>query len=71
MALGPPFLVRIEKKSIGVVTNQVRSGLDHRKIEPISFKATEDGLWFEISFHQEDEAYLFEREFQAISSVAV
>ncbi len=71
MALGPPFLVHIEKKSIGEVTNQIRSWLDHRKIEPISFKATEDGLWFEISFQREDEAYLFEHEFHAISSLAV
>ena len=41
MALSPPFVVRVEKKpesSFGAAMNDIRTWLDHRKIEPISFE---------------------------------
>jgi hypothetical protein len=70
MALNPPFVVRIEKKpdrSFGVIMNDIRTWLDHRRIEPVSFTPVakaDTGVGFEIAFHTEDEAHLFEREFQ-------
>jgi hypothetical protein len=69
MALNPPFVVRVEKKpdrSFGAIMNDIRTWLDHRRIEPVSFQPVakaDTGLGFEIAFDTEDEAHLFEREF--------
>ena len=69
MALNPPFVVRIEKSpesSFGAIMNDIRAWLDHRKIEPTSFKPVakaDRGVGFEIGFNTEDEAELFERNF--------
>ena len=65
MALTTPLIVRIEKRqpgSFGDVMNDIRSWLDHHKIEPALFKQIgEDG--FEIGFDSEEAARLFERAF--------
>jgi hypothetical protein len=56
--------VRVEKKpesSFGEIMNAIRTWLDHRKIEPISFQPVakaESGVGFEIAFKSEDEAHL-------------
>ena len=69
MALNSPLVVRVEKKpegSFGEIMNAIRTWLDHRKIEPISFQPVakaESGVGFEIAFKSEDEAHLFEHEF--------
>jgi hypothetical protein len=69
MALNPPFVVRVERqpdRSFGDIMNAIRTWLDHRKIEPVSFEPVaraDRGVGFEIAFNSEDEAYLFEREF--------
>ena len=69
MALTPPFVVRVEKKpesSFGAIMNDIRTWLDHRKIEPISFTPVakaDTGVGFEIAFNSEDEANLFQHEF--------
>src|SRR5690348_907754 len=69
MALSPPFVVRVEKKperSFGDIMNDIRTWLDHRKIEPISFKPVakaDRGVGFEIGFISGDEARLFDQEF--------
>ncbi len=70
MALASPTVVRVEKQpgglSIGETMNGIRSWLDHRQIEPASFKSFANALsrvWFEIGFNSEDEAHVFEREF--------
>ena len=69
MALDPPFIVRVEKEprgSFGETINEIRSWLDHRKIQPASFNSVFNaltGVGFEIGFNNEDEAHLFEREF--------
>jgi len=64
-----PTLVRVEKQpgglSFGETMNGIRSWLDHRQIEPASFKSVVNalsGVGFEISFNSEDEAHRFERE---------
>jgi hypothetical protein len=68
--LNSPFVVRIEKKpekSLSDTMNQVRTWLDHRKIGRVSFKPVakaDTGIGFEIRFNTEDEAELFEQEFQ-------
>ena len=72
MALSPPFIVRVEKKpgrSFGAIINDIRTWLDHRKIEPISFEPVakaDRGVGFEIGFNSEDEAHLFEQEFNFV-----
>jgi RNA polymerase sigma-70 factor, ECF subfamily len=72
MALSPPFVVRIEKqlgRSFGAIMNDIRAWLDHRKIEPISFEPVakaDRGVGFEIGFNSEDEAYLFDQEFNFV-----
>ena len=41
MTLNPPFVVRVEKqpdRSFGEIMNAIRTWLDHRKIEPVSFE---------------------------------
>jgi hypothetical protein len=69
MAANPPFIVRVEKKSdvsFGDIMNAIRTWLDHRNIEPVSFEPAakaDRGVGFEIAFNSEDEAHLFEREF--------
>ena len=69
MALNPPFIVRIEKKpeiSFGATMNGIRTWLDHRRIEAVSFKPVakaDSGVGFEIAFNTEDEAELFVQEF--------
>ena len=70
MALSPPFVVRVEKKpdsSFGAAMNDIRAWLDHRKIEPASFKPVakaDTGVGFEVGFNNEDEANLFQHEFR-------
>jgi hypothetical protein len=69
MSLDSPFVVRIEKKperSFGEIMNAIRTWLDHRKIEPISFEPVakaDRGVGFEIGFASEDEAHLFDQQF--------
>ena len=73
MALSPPFVVRVEKKpesSFGAAMNDIRTWLDHRKIEPISFEPVakaDRGVGFEIAFKSVDEAHLFEWEFASLT----
>ena len=46
--------------------NEIRSWLDHRKIQPGSFRSLPvdgRGAGFEIDFNSEDEAHLFEKAF--------
>ena len=70
MALNSPFAVRIENppgSTFGGTMNDIRSWLDHRKIQPALFKpvaSAQSGVGFEIGFNSEDEAHLFEREFR-------
>ena len=73
MALTPPFIVRIEAKpdgSFGAMMNEIRSWLDHSKIEPATFHpmagAEPEAGSYLIGFHTEDEARRFEREFRAL-----
>jgi hypothetical protein len=67
MALGPPFVVRVEKRpegSFGETLNVIRFWLDHCKIQPVSFMPVANvrrGVGFEIAFNSEDEACLFEQ----------
>ena len=69
MALNAPFVVRVEKKpesSFGTAMNDIRAWLDHRKIEPVSFKPVaqaDSGVEFEIGFNSAEEANLFQHEF--------
>ena len=76
MALSSPFVVRIEKKpgrSFGATMGDVRTWLDYRRIEAVSFKPVtkaDTGVGFEIAFLTEDEAQLFEREFQPEAKAA-
>ena len=76
MALNPPFVVRVEKvpvNSLGATMSDIRTWLDHRRIEAISFKPlskADSGVGFEIAFNTEDEARLFEREFQPSAAAA-
>jgi hypothetical protein len=70
MALDPPFVVRVRKQpggsSFGETMNNIRSWLDHHKIEPISFEPVaeaDSGVGFEVALNTEDEAQLFEQEF--------
>jgi hypothetical protein len=69
MAFDPPFVVRVETKpggSFGETMKSIRSWLDHRKIQPATFKpvaSTRSGVEFEIGFNREEEAHRFERDF--------
>ena len=69
MALNSPVVVRIEKQpggTFGGTMNDIRSWLDHRKIQPALFKpvaSDRSGVGFEIGFNSEEEAHRFEREF--------
>ena len=68
MPLNPSFIVRMERKpgAFGETMHDIRSWLDHCKIQPASFAPVADsGVGFEISFKSEDEARLFEHAFRA------
>ncbi len=62
-------LVRIENRPVGSASdllNSIRTWLDHRNVELISFKAApvERGrIAFDMSFRTEEEAFLFQLEF--------
>jgi hypothetical protein len=71
MALNPLFVVRVEKKtersSFGQTMNEIRSWLDHSRIQPVLFKpvaSDRSGVGFEIGFASEDEAHRFEEAFR-------
>jgi hypothetical protein len=68
MALGT-YSVHIETPmgtSLGDAMNDIRSWLDTHKIEPINFTshAIGDAFVLDIRFRSQDEAHLFERDFQ-------
>jgi hypothetical protein len=68
MALTIPNTVTLERPtgaSFGKTMNEIRSWLDSKKIEPTYFTPVtrHNGIGFEISFRNSDEAKLFEREF--------
>ena len=70
MALSSAYIVRVEKQPEGLfcdIMNGIRLWLDHRKIQPVSFKPVanvQNGVGFEIAFNSENEACLFERAFR-------
>jgi hypothetical protein len=69
MALNPVFIVCVERKpgAFGDTMNEIRTWLDHCKIQPASFKPVaqaDGGVGFEICFNSEDEAHLFEGAFR-------
>jgi hypothetical protein len=68
MALTIPNTITLERPtgaSFSKTMNEMRSWLDSKKIEPTYFKPVtrHNGIGFEISFRNADEAELFEREF--------
>ena len=70
MAPDPPPICRACQKTAGrflrETMNNMRSWLDHRKIQPALFNSVFNalsGVGFEIGFNSEDEAELFERQF--------
>ena len=68
MALTAPNTITLELptgSSYGKAMNEMRSWLDSKKIEPTYFQPVthHNGIGFEISFRNSDEAELFEREF--------
>ena len=68
MAQDPSKCVRVAAtiSAFGAMMNEIRSWLDHRKIQPTGFKTNADGeesVVFDISFAEDDEAHLFERAF--------
>ena len=76
MALDPSFIVRIDRKpgAFGDTMNEIRTWLDHCKIQPASFKPValaDSGVGFEISFNSEAEAHLFEDAFRASTRLPV
>jgi hypothetical protein len=56
-------VVFIEKTPDGSMMNEIRAWLDHRKIQPVLFRAADHGVGFELTFNNDDEAALFELEF--------
>ena len=75
MALEPPAVVHVEIRrgasSVGDTMNAIRTWLDHRKIQPESFRSvaeTGDSVSFEIGFKSQAEAHLFRREFDGAAS---
>lgn len=69
--LSSPLIVRIEKsgKAFGAAMNEIRTWLDGHKIQPADFRPGEckaGRVAFEITFKREDEARLFEQEFDLI-----
>ena len=76
MALNPAFIVCVERKpgTFGDTMNEIRTWLDHCKIQPTSFKLVaqaDSGGGFEIGFNSEDEAHLFEDAFRASTRLLV
>jgi RNA polymerase sigma-70 factor (ECF subfamily) len=70
MLLASPIVVRVEKQPgglpFGESMNAIRSWLDHRQIEPASFKSVANapsGAGFEVAFNSEEEAHAFDQEF--------
>ena len=70
MLLASPIVVRVEKQpgglSFGESMNAIRSWLDHRQIEPASFKSVANApssAGFEVAFNSEEEAHAFDQEF--------
>ena len=68
MALKNSHCVHVEKPegSFGAIMNDIRSWLDHRRIEPAEFKSlpTAPGvIALDIRFEHENEAQLFEQAF--------
>ena len=76
MALNPSIIVRIERKpgAFGDTMNEIRSWLDHCKIQPASFAPVaqaDSGVGLEIRFNNEDEARLFEHAFRASARLPI
>jgi hypothetical protein len=76
MALNPAFIVCVEMKpgAFGDTLNEIRTWLDHCKIQPASFKPVaqaDSGVGFEIGFNGEDEAHLFEDAFRSSTRLPV
>jgi hypothetical protein len=75
MALNPAFTVCVARKpgAFGDTLNEIRTWLDHSKIQPASFKpvAQDSGVGFEIGFNNEGEARLFEHAFLASTRLPV
>jgi hypothetical protein len=76
MALNPVFTVCVERRpgAFGDTMNEIRTWLDHCKIQPVSFKPVaqaDRGVGFEIGFNSEDEAHLFEDAFRASARLPV
>jgi hypothetical protein len=68
MTLKTPRCVHVEKPEalFGQIMSDIRSWLDHKKIQPTEFRSgpTAPGIVaFEIGFNREDEAQLFEQTF--------
>ena len=65
MALTTHISITVERPSLGRTMNQIRSWLDSKKIQPASFQpiVAGGGIIFEISFRDEHEAQLFQRDF--------
>jgi hypothetical protein len=69
MAYANLVTVRVEKPttvSFGRTMNEIRTWLDHRKIQPIEFRPVPAyyGFGFQISFGSEEDAQLFQRDFE-------
>jgi hypothetical protein len=76
MALNPAFTVCVARKpgAFGDTMNEIRTWLDHSKIQPASFAPvtqTDSGVGFEIGFNSEGEALLFEHAFLASARLPV
>ncbi len=76
MALNPVFTVCVDRKpgAFGDTMNEIRTCLDHCKIQPTSFKPiaqADSGVGFEICFNSEDEAHLFEDAFRLSTRLPV
>ena len=68
MALDPPFTIRIEKPETALADTmaEITTWLDMHRVQPVLFKIAMTGfpgIAFDIQFHSEGEAHLFERQF--------
>ena len=68
MYLKSPLSVRVETldRAFGIAMKEIRIWLDERRIQPVDFRpdpAAPGAVAFEIAFHQEYEARLFEEAF--------
>jgi hypothetical protein len=68
MALDPLFTIRIEKPETALADTmtEITTWLDMHRIKPVAFKIAMTGfpgIAFDIQFHSEGEAHLFERQF--------